>query len=136
MTHPSYLLNPGDMFQVDIERVMTATGKPRRPSQKQNAPGTTAAEEAAEGEEAEPSAEATEAVEAVEGEAEPIDLEAAKEKHMALLKDLKSRAKLALSHPNHRIRAKTKKSLRTYLKEVQTTMESSRKAGRSVSEMN
>ena len=27
MVHPSYLLNPGDMFQVDIDRVLAATGR-------------------------------------------------------------------------------------------------------------
>lgn len=32
MVHPSYLLNPGDMFQVDIEKVMFATGAPKSPS--------------------------------------------------------------------------------------------------------
>src|SRR4051812_3439446 len=29
MRHPSYLLNPGDMFQVDMERVLFATGAPK-----------------------------------------------------------------------------------------------------------
>lgn len=29
MRHPSYLLNPGDLFQVDPERVMFATGAPK-----------------------------------------------------------------------------------------------------------
>lgn len=29
MIHPGYLLNPGDMFQVDPERVMFATGEPK-----------------------------------------------------------------------------------------------------------
>ncbi|KAK3353030.1 putative rRNA binding protein [Lasiosphaeria hispida] len=29
MVHPGYLLNPGDLFQVNPERVMTSTGKPR-----------------------------------------------------------------------------------------------------------
>lgn len=31
MTHPSYLLNPGDMFQVDPEFVLFATGKKKPP---------------------------------------------------------------------------------------------------------
>lgn len=31
MTHPSYLLNPGDMFQVDPEFVLFATGKTKPP---------------------------------------------------------------------------------------------------------
>ncbi|KAL2760243.1 hypothetical protein ACRALDRAFT_1073820 [Sodiomyces alcalophilus JCM 7366] len=33
MRHPAYLLNPGDMFQVDIERVLYATGEPKNPKE-------------------------------------------------------------------------------------------------------
>ncbi|KAM0321818.1 hypothetical protein ACHAQA_009915 [Verticillium albo-atrum] len=33
MRSPGYLLNPGDMFQVDIERVLYATGKPKNPKE-------------------------------------------------------------------------------------------------------
>lgn len=29
MRHPSYLLNPGDLFQVEPDRVMYATGAPK-----------------------------------------------------------------------------------------------------------
>ncbi|KAG6093846.1 hypothetical protein E4U30_003963 [Claviceps sp. LM220 group G6] len=31
MVHPSYLLNPGDMFQVDIDKVMYSTGQQKAP---------------------------------------------------------------------------------------------------------
>ncbi|KAH6685897.1 hypothetical protein F5X68DRAFT_262421 [Plectosphaerella plurivora] len=31
MKFPAYQLNPGDMFQVDVERVLFATGKPKNP---------------------------------------------------------------------------------------------------------
>ncbi|ROT43046.1 alpha-L RNA-binding motif-containing protein [Sodiomyces alkalinus F11] len=33
MRHPAYLLNPGDMFQVDPERVLYATGEPKNPKE-------------------------------------------------------------------------------------------------------
>ena len=33
MPYPSYLLNPGDMFQVDVDRVLYATGAPKTQSQ-------------------------------------------------------------------------------------------------------
>lgn len=33
MVHPSYALNPGDMFQVDVEKVMFATGEQKSASQ-------------------------------------------------------------------------------------------------------
>jgi ribosomal protein S4 len=34
MKHPSYLLNPGDLFQVDPERVMFATGAPKNKTER------------------------------------------------------------------------------------------------------
>lgn len=61
MTHPSYLLNPGDMFQVDPEFVLFATGKkkppppPKAPKKSRKAAASTeeaAAEEEGESEEA------------------------------------------------------------------------------------
>lgn len=61
MTHPSYLLNPGDMFQVNPEFVLLATGKkkppppPKAPRKTRKAAASTeeaAAEEDGEGEEA------------------------------------------------------------------------------------
>ncbi|PGG99278.1 hypothetical protein AJ79_08584 [Helicocarpus griseus UAMH5409] len=36
MRYPGYLLNPGDMFQVDPERVMFATGAPKDPQQRRS----------------------------------------------------------------------------------------------------
>lgn len=33
MSYPGYLLNPGDMFQVDVERVLFATGAPKTADQ-------------------------------------------------------------------------------------------------------
>ncbi len=117
MTHPSYLLNPGDMFQVDIERVLTATGKPKRLGKNQPALPTTAATE---GEEAE--AEAEVEAEPAASEAEPLDAEAAKEKHIAILKELQSRAEAALTQPEFRDRAKAKIALRKYLKEVKADL--------------
>ena len=37
MRFPGYLLNPGDMFQVDPERVMFATGAPKTKSERREA---------------------------------------------------------------------------------------------------
>lgn len=34
MVHPTYQLNPGDMFQVDIEKVMIATGREKQSAKK------------------------------------------------------------------------------------------------------
>ena len=77
MTHPSYLLNPGDMFQVNPEFVLLATGKkkppppPKAPKKSRKAAASTeegAAEEEGEGEEAAAEGE----VEAGEAEADQV----------------------------------------------------------------
>lgn len=73
MTYPGYLLNPGDMFSVDPERVLFATGasKPEKQTGKSKKAAT-------EGEEAsETQEEASEEVEAKESEAEVAEVETA-----------------------------------------------------------
>lgn len=79
MTHPSYLLNPGDMFQVNPEFVLFATGKtkppppPKTPRKSRKAAASTeeaAAEEEGEGESEEAAAE--DEGEAGEGEADQV----------------------------------------------------------------
>jgi ribosomal protein S4 len=65
MTHPNYMLNPGDMFSVDLDKVLYATGAPKRvpKSGKSSASGeaTENAEEAEEATEAPAEAKANEA---------------------------------------------------------------------------
>ena len=135
MTYPGYLLNPGDMFQVDIERVMTATGQPKRKTGgSQKAPRNTETSENAEGEEGEAAeGEATETAEsaaetAAGGVAEIADADAAKSKHLATLKELKTRAQTIMRVKNKFLRAKEKKALRKMLVQVKETMERGRKA--------
>jgi hypothetical protein len=135
MTYPGYLLNPGDMFQVDIERVMTATGQPKKkPGGSQKAPRNTETSENAEGEEGEAAeGEAAETAEggaetAAEGVAETADADAAKSKHFATLKELKTRAQTIMKMKNRFLRAKEKKALRKMLVQIKETMERGRKA--------
>ncbi|AEO66894.1 4f3e55db-0e7c-4c1a-83f1-6eb0f96bee3a [Thermothielavioides terrestris] len=136
MTHPGYLLNPGDMFQVDIERVMTATGKPKRPAQKKADSTTSTASEPAsdEADEAD-AAEAEEAAsEASEDAAEAEDIEDGEDRHMATLKLLQRRAQGVLEARSVYLRAKRKLQLRRLLLSVKHTMNRSRKSA-SASEM-
>lgn len=73
MTYPGYLLNPGDMFSVDPERVLFATGA-RKPIKQ----GGKAKKAVTDGEEAsETQEEATEEAEAKEVEAEVAEAETA-----------------------------------------------------------
>lgn len=68
MTHPSYLLNPGDMFQVDPEFVLFATGKTKPPPP----PKTTGKSRKAASSKEEAAAE-EEATAEGEGEADQVD---------------------------------------------------------------
>ena len=74
MVHPGYMLNPGDMFSVDQDQVLFATGKPKRGLKSAEGATETAGaegEEKAEGEESKDNAVAKEG-EPVEGaEAKP-----------------------------------------------------------------
>jgi hypothetical protein len=108
------------MFQVNVERVMTATGQQKRPSQNQKALPTTATEstEAEEGD--------VEEAAAAEVPEEPIDAEAAKEKHLATLNNLKSRVQKILGK-SEEYSAKRKQSLRKLLKAVKAAMDTARK---------
>ncbi|KAL2175695.1 mitochondrial 37S ribosomal protein uS4m [Thermothelomyces heterothallicus CBS 202.75] len=129
MRHPGYLLNPGDMFQVDIERVMAATGQPKRGGQNQNASAKAEPAESAQGEEGEEGegGSGDAAAEGAEAAAEPVDPEAAKAKHLETLNLLKERAKKIMLVKDRYHRAKKKKALRKYLKDLKATMDRARK---------
>ena len=136
MKHPSYLLNPGDMFQVDIEKVMLGTGRPKHAAKTQrppkNAPKQEAAPEEADEAAAEVDAEAateTPAAEATEAVLAPAEAEAAKKQQQATLKELQARAQEALSGQDMRLRAKQKKSLRKIVHEIKDTMSRTNKRG-------
>ncbi|KAJ8117920.1 hypothetical protein ONZ43_g4098 [Nemania bipapillata] len=70
--YPAYRLNPGDMFQVDPERVLYATGAPKRPPKdyKPRSDSASGQEEVQE-EEAEPAAEEEPEAQAAEVEQDP-----------------------------------------------------------------
>ncbi|KIW77648.1 hypothetical protein Z517_07480 [Fonsecaea pedrosoi CBS 271.37] len=107
MRYPGYLLNPGDMFQVEPERVMWATGAPKVPLK------ATKSEEGAD-----------------EGSTEEISAESAEEEHTSqqaaeedvdvdkdpreVLKDLRAKAKSILATSKRDIGAKRKQDLRAF----------------------
>jgi hypothetical protein len=128
MTYPGYLLNPGDMFQVNPERVMFATGVPK--------PGTAVAEESAED-----AAKASEdAVETTTDEAEKDqnagdkataeteeDAEA-EEDPRQILKNLLAQSKSILASPREKLAAKRKQDLRAFQKSIKRTLSKSKSA--------
>ncbi|KAK7748966.1 hypothetical protein SLS53_000991 [Cytospora paraplurivora] len=144
MRHPSYLLNPGDMFQVNPESVLFATGK-----KKASSPGK-ATEEAEEGgeEEADAQAEAEESADAeaeetaVEGEsskaAEPeakspeaaeADPETIKNNVTRELRFLTRAAKEILAQQKGDLKVKQKKRFRNFIKMSRDALSKAGRAG-------
>jgi len=119
MKYPGYLLNPGDMFQVDVEKVMYATGRKKLPTTKLSKRAPKSVQNA----EAEGEAAAEEAVEleaAVEQEAEELDEEAKKKKTVKNLTWLRDRAKKIVESSSD-LSVKRKRALRALMRDAKTT---------------
>lgn len=126
MTHPSYLLNPGDMFQVDREAVLYATGKKKSPPLLEKASGSKSQKANKEAEEAEE--EAAEEAEETEVEAEePVSPEQAAKQ----LKFLSRLAKKVIAEDKDNIKVRKKRNLRAFIKEAREALS---KMGRSDAE--
>lgn len=121
MRHPSYLLNPGDLFQVDPDRVMFATGAPKDKFERREARQFRRKEEKAEdgkGEETEgKEAEGKEA----EAKAEPAK-EKPEENAKDTLKALMAQAKTIMSSDKNVLPAKRKQELRGFQKAVRRVL--------------
>ena len=107
MRYPGYFLNPGDMFQVDPERVMYALGQPKGSSGGSRAEAEETEDIQNDETEAEAGAEASEPSE-VDIEREPREV----------LKDLMSQAKSILEADKDTISGKRKQDLRAFSKAV------------------
>lgn len=127
MRYPGYLLNPGDLFQVDPERVMFATGAPKSRSErregralrkkKSEGEEATEAEATAEGEEKD-SAAAEESKEPAEGETK----DQPKEDPRKTLKALMAQAKSIMSTSQDVLPAKRKQELRGFQRAVRRVL--------------
>ena len=113
MRYPGYLLNPGDMFQVEPDLVLFATGAP-----KEAAPKEAAVEETEE-----KPAEEEEAV-----EEEPVKEEVVQDPKK-LLKDLVKQSKAVMSSRKDILGAKRKQSLRSFQQTLKRSMSRSDKVG-------
>lgn len=135
MVHPTYQLNPGDMFQVDIEKVMIATGR-EKPSAKQleAIDGNRRAQEANAAKKLARALEAAEAAEAAESKAAPsttatdappsADATPAPEtrtqkQQIAALNDIARQAKaLSQTRGDMAVSARRKQAVRALIKDV------------------
>lgn len=109
MRYPGYLLNPGDMFQVDPERVMFATGAPKESAKT----ATTTKESESQDEDTV----AEQAAPEPEPEEEDADVEDDRPPR-EVLKDLQAQAKSILASERSQIGAKKKQDLRAFTKSV------------------
>jgi hypothetical protein len=125
MKYPGYLLNPGDLFQVDPERVMYATGAPKdRTERREGRLAKKAAREAEgegsqEGEAAEETKEKTEEKSAAEEDAKED------KDPRETLKTLLSQAKTIMSREKDVLPAKKKQELRGFQRAVRSVMSKS-----------
>src|SRR4051794_18307647 len=124
MTHPGYLLNPGDMFQVDPERVMFAPGMPK-PSTAMKEDDAEASEDTAEASTGE-SDEAKSDEEKVVGEVEDAEGAEEEEDPRQVLKNLLAQSKSILASPREKLAAKRKQDLRAFQKSIKRTLSKSR----------
>lgn len=133
MTYPGYLLNPGDMFSVDPERVMFATGarKKDKKSPISTQPWLRSPEEQEEEEMAKAEEEAEEGAEETAREAGAATLEAEatdeaapenQEDAKKALRSLMIRARRILDESKTDLSAKRLQELRSFSKSVRTTL--------------
>ncbi|KAJ5596014.1 hypothetical protein N7450_002472 [Penicillium hetheringtonii] len=114
MRHPSYLLNPGDLFQVDPERVMFATGATKTKFERRETRQLKQKDEKEEEAEGEAETKSEEAAETKpEGE---------KEDSRDTLKALMSQAKNIMSTDKDVLPAKRKQELRGFQKAVRRVL--------------
>jgi len=110
MRHPSYLLNPGDLFQVDPERVMFATGAPKTKFERREARQLKQKAEDGEGETEENKSDGAEVKEEKPENAKDT------------LKALMAQAKTIMSKDKDVLPAKRKQELRGFQKAVRRVL--------------
>ncbi|KAH6895226.1 hypothetical protein B0T10DRAFT_210838 [Thelonectria olida] len=120
MVHPSYQLNPGDMFQVDIEKVLYGTGvqKPQKGNVtlEQSIKGRKKLDDDAVGRIRSKKGGAEEAAEGEDGEAAAVELSAEDEAYLQTgrLRRLRRSAREILQGDLKQLSAKQKKELRLF----------------------
>ena len=118
MRYPGYLLNPGDMFQVDPERVMFATGAPKSKAERRE--GRIARQKTETTEEGEEGA-AEEQKEEKQKQKSEVE-EAQPEDTRETLKGLMAQAKTIMSKEKSDLPAKKKQELRGFQKAIKRVL--------------
>ncbi|KAF7173243.1 hypothetical protein CNMCM6106_007347 [Aspergillus hiratsukae] len=122
MRYPGYLLNPGDLFQVEPERVMYATGAPKDKFERRES--RVARRKAAESNEGETEAEGAAAE--TEGKQDESEIAEAQDQQKddpkGTLKTLLTQAKTIMSNSKDVLPAKRKQELRGFQKAVRRVL--------------
>ncbi len=125
MIYPGYLLNPGDMFQVEPERVLFATGAPKDKNERRAgrvmAKKATSAEEDHDDDVDEANETAT-VTASEEGSDSPANAPSAPKDPKTTLKGLLVQARTLLSDPNDNLSVKRKQDLRAFQQTVKRTL--------------
>ncbi|KAK4165916.1 putative mitochondrial SSU ribosomal protein S4 precursor [Cladorrhinum sp. PSN259] len=122
MKYPGYMLNPGDLFQVNMDRVLTATGLPKAPTEakKQKELKEKAQQKL---QEQQTAAEAASKQSTPKKElVKPVDSEEAKKLQIAELKAIQEKAKWLVSSSKGQLSAKHKIAIRSLQKQVKNAM--------------
>ncbi|EAW23070.1 mitochondrial 37S ribosomal protein uS4m [Aspergillus fischeri NRRL 181] len=121
MRYPGYLLNPGDLFQVEPERVMYATGAPKDKFERRES--RVARRKAAESNEGETEEAAAAETENKEDESETTEAQdQQKDDPKETLKKLLTQAKTIMSNSKDVLPAKRKQELRGFQKAVRRVL--------------
>ncbi|KAI9799569.1 MAG: hypothetical protein M1825_004495 [Sarcosagium campestre] len=132
MIHPGYLLNPGDMFQVDPDRVLYATGARKDPVQRRAGRVTLRKQKTKASDETPPApieAEST-PTDAPEGSM-PETSEPSEQARKPQLKDLRERARALLEASRDKLPARAKRELREFQRSVRLALSSSADSSKS-----
>lgn len=137
MPYPGYLLNPGDMFQVEPERVLYATGASKSPEQiregrekrkakrlihiRRHERRATAREEAVKRATAKPVS-SEETSKAIRGSFTPLDDKETRKQRRADLQELVKQVQIMMENKKAPPSAKRKQELRKFVKDVRQTM--------------
>jgi hypothetical protein len=122
MRLPGYLLNPGDLFQVEPERVMFATGAPKNKVERRE--GRLAKKATTEGKSKTADDETSKKAKE-ETKSEELTEQEEKEQAKESLKDLLTKAKTIMSREKTVLPAKKKQELRSFQKSVRSVLSKS-----------
>ncbi|KAI9696796.1 MAG: mitochondrial 37S ribosomal protein nam9 [Candelina mexicana] len=122
MIYPGYLLNPGDMFQVEPERVLFATGAGKNKEERRAGRVLARKATSTKEEDVDEANETTAVTASEEGSDNPSSVSSAPKDPKGMLKGLLAQARAILSDSSDNLPAKRKQDLRAFQQTVKRTL--------------